>query len=305
LFLEQNVDNFNTRLFDAGIDAGQIDYSRIGTFQRLPTDDKPNRRNGAVLVLSNRPLRVWFQNHATGITGVASEGGGRFISRADWDAVQAARRAAERERDRNQRQAATLAERGLQEAESADPGHPYLQAKQVRPHGLKQSEDGFLLVPMYCAGLVWNLQTISPEGEKRFLSGGRKSGCYFPIGPKPTTTLLLCEGYATGASLYEATGLPVAVCFDCGNLIHVGRLLRDRLPHTTFIYAADNDHQTEGNPGVAHATKAASATNGWVITPQFTMTALRAGLTDWNDYATRYGLEAVRFQFAEVLQNVG
>ena len=40
--------------------------------------------------------------------------------------------------------------------------------------------------------------------------------------------LLLAEGYATAASVHQATRRPVAVCFDAGNLVHVAKALRER-----------------------------------------------------------------------------
>jgi putative DNA primase/helicase len=70
-----------------------------------------------------------------------------------------------------------------------------------------------------------SLQFIGPEGDKRFLSGGRVSGCYLLIG-KPDVTLCIAEGYATGASIHEAAGCAVAVAFNAGNLLPVARTLR-------------------------------------------------------------------------------
>ncbi|NJR40975.1 MAG: hypothetical protein HC781_21710, partial [Leptolyngbyaceae cyanobacterium CSU_1_4] len=69
-------------------------------------------------------------------------------------------------------------------------------------------------------------QRIAESGEKKFLYGGRKSGLWHWVGTPPTdqaapAPLLIAEGYATAASVYEATGYPCAVAFDCGNLIHV------------------------------------------------------------------------------------
>ena len=294
------MSDFNTKMLEAGIDPGLIDYNRTG-FQRLRTFDKPGKRNGAVLVLSQRPLRVWYQNHATGVTGVATEGGSGFICRDEWDQIQAARKAEQRQRQAAQNATAALAERGWYESMPADPNHPYLRRKGVQAHGLHQTDDGYLLVPLRCAGMVWNIQTIAADGDKRFLPGGRKSGCYFTIGPKPSSRILVAEGFATAASLHEALGDPVAVAFDCGNLSRVGEVLRQRYPQAGLIYCADNDGKTAGNPGVTAATKAAAITRGCVAIPEF---GLLEG-SDWNDYASRYGLEAVRVSFDEVLRHVG
>jgi len=105
----------------------------------------------------------------------------------------------------------------------------------VQPHGVRFTPDGVLLVPMVdAAGVLQNLQRIAPQRpadggpDKRFLSGGRKSGLFHVIGQaEGATVLLLAEGYATAASVHEATGRPVVVVrFDAGNLKHVAEALR-------------------------------------------------------------------------------
>ena len=127
-------------------------------------------------------------------------------------------------------------------------------------------------------------------------------GTYFPIGGLPDATLLLAEGLSTAASLFEALNISTAVCFDAGNLVHVGVTLRHKFPHVRFIYCADNDIRTAGNPGLTRATEAAAKTHGFVAFPEFGLTALKEPYpTDWNDMAVKYGLEVVRQHFAEVL----
>ena len=82
----------------------------------------------------------------------------------------------------------------------------------------------------YAAGELHNVQRIAPakptDGpDKLFLKGGRKAGLWHWCGdPANAPALLLCEGYATGASIHAATGRPVAVAFDCGNLVQVARV---------------------------------------------------------------------------------
>lgn len=90
--------------------------------------------------------------------------------------------------------------------------HPYLTTKGVQPYDIRQSGDR-LLIPLYdSTGVLHSLQTITPEGDKWFLPGGRMKGCFHAIG-NLAEVLLICEGYATGASLLEATGHAVAVAF--------------------------------------------------------------------------------------------
>ena len=103
--------------------------------------------------------------------------------------------------------------------------HSYLSKKQVLPYGLRLSEtNNYLVLPLRDTnGKIWSLQTISETGEKRFLSGGRVKGCYFAIG-KPDKEIVICEGYATGASIHQATGKAVAVAFNKENLESVVEL---------------------------------------------------------------------------------
>lgn len=147
--------------------------------------------------------------------------------------------------------------------------HPYLLQKKVRAHGVRENR-GQLVIPLRdIKGQLQSLQFIAPDGTKRFLRGGRKAGCYFALGSPPTSKLLICEGYATGASLFEATGLPVAVSFDVGNLKSVGFALREKFPLVSFVFCADNDASTPGNPGIAKAIEAAELVHGTVVYPHF------------------------------------
>jgi len=107
---------------------------------------------------------------------------------------------------------------------------------------------------------------------------------------------LICEGYATGASLYEATGIPTVVAFNAGNLPKVAKELKNEHPDVDFIICADNDKWTSGNPGRTKAKEAAEVLSGIVAYPKFKRSDIdKYGKpTDWNDYHQLYGLDAVR-----------
>lgn len=151
-----------------------------------------------------------------------------------------------------------------QQAQPAAADHPYLIRKQVQPHGLRQLGEA-LVVPVYTvAGKMTGLQFIQPDGSKRFLSGTEMGGCYHAIGPAPASVLLLAEGFATGATLHEATGHPVAVCFSAGNLKPVAVALRKKYPTITMVVCADAD-----DAGRSAAQEAAKAVNGSWIAPDF------------------------------------
>lgn len=138
--------------------------------------------------------------------------------------------------------AAKTAQELWNSAREAKANHPYLVAKRIKPHGVKQL-NGTLLVPMYLDGVLSSLQRISADGEKRMLWNGEKKGAAFVLG-EIGSQVAVCEGYATGASIFEATGIPVAVAFDAGNLKPVAVSLREKYPAAEIILAADNDQWT-------------------------------------------------------------
>ena len=146
--------------------------------------------------------------------------------------------------------------------------HDYLTCKGIKPNGVKIEGD-MLLIPMRdTAGTIYSLQTIKPDGTKTFMLGGRVKGCYFGIG-KPDGLLIVCEGFATGASIHECTGHAVAVAFNAGNLEAVAIALRAKYPSLGIIIAADDDCETIGNPGLTKATAAAQAAGGSLAVPVF------------------------------------
>ena len=149
--------------------------------------------------------------------------------------------------------------------------HDYLTSKGIQPHGVKIEGDKVLISMRDTAGTVHSLQTIAQDGTKMFMSGGRVKGCYYGIG-KPNCALIVCEGFATGASIYECTAHAVAVAFNAGNLEAVAVALRSKYPILKIIIAADDDHQTPGNPGITKATAAAQTTGAFVAVPVFTAT---------------------------------
>ena len=285
----------------AGINIADVDIHQTDDWQRVPTEDKPRKRNGAVLVFESHPLRLFFRNFATSVEGYAAEDGG-FISRNDMAAMRRAQERERRERERRQRTAAKNARRIWDELDPADRGHPYLTKKCVQPHGIRQLERK-LVIPMYdWRGAMWSYQTIAPDSRKLYMTGGRKDGNYYPIAATSVgDVLVLAEGFATGATVHECTGYPVAVCVDAQNLVSVAVSLRRKYPTAHFVFAADNDSGVKGNPGIAYATKAAARTRGQLVWPQFGEITER--LTDWNDMAVRYSPETVTKLFTEKLNH--
>lgn len=223
---------------------------------------------------------------------------GRVLTDAEreqyWQRVAAVK--LERERAEHERHA-EAAERAAREWDAAEPAtaeHPYLASKGVQAHGLRVDADGRLLVPVRNGtGELQSLQRITADGEKRFLGGGQMTGGYFAIGGRPTDTLCIAEGYATGASIHEATGFPVAVAFNAGNLPAVAQALREKLADCRLIVCADDDARTEGNPGLTKAREAALAVGALLAVPDFGPDRAPS-MTDFNDLSASHGPEAVR-----------
>ena len=123
---------------------------------------------------------------------------------------------------------------------SANDNHPYLQRKKVLSHFCKVTEDGRLVVPMYCSdGNISSLQFISASGKKSFFSGGSVKGCFASFG-KMTDTIYICEGYATGATIYQETGNLTLIAFSASNLVNVAEMMRAQTTNRIII-VADND----------------------------------------------------------------
>lgn len=234
----------------------------------------------------------------------------------------AERRAADEQQRSNeteQHRAAAAEARRLWEsaAEVIEPAKvPYLARKGIGAHGVRCLGDGTLIVPARTlAGELVNVQRILPRPvggdgpSKLFLKGGAKSGTLHLIGagpdpaaygPAPCAWLLVCEGYATGASLHEATGRAVAVAWDAGNLAPLVRLMRGRWPTARFALCADDDTATQartgrnpGREGAQRAAKAAGRGRAIVIAPAGLPQDGSAG-TDFNDLHALVGLAAVR-----------
>lgn len=163
-------------------------------------------------------------------------------------------------------------------------------------------KDSIVIPLVNIAGELKNLQIIFTNGEKkRFLTNGPKTGLFHLIGKiTPDVPILFCEGYATGASLHMATGWPVVVCFDAGNVPSVCELF---LHHTNIkICAGDNDWETALDPkkknmGLVKAQEGALACGGaWCITEFAGVVHDATGLSDFNDLHVAAGLDAVRVQ---------
>lgn len=144
--------------------------------------------------------------------------------------------------------------------------HRYLIKKNVKSHKLRLYKNSLVIPVMDIESTIHSLQFIDEAGEKRFLSGGKKKGCFLTLG-SPYSVLNIAEGYATAATVYECTGVPTVVAFDAGNLIHVAKAWRSKHPEIKITICADNDTKSPINTGVVKAKEAALAVGGFIAIP--------------------------------------
>lgn len=169
--------------------------------------------------------------------------------------------------------------------------HNYLTKKCIKALGIKQLGNALVIPLLNAAMEIQSLQFINPDGSKRFLKDGRTKGCYFSFGV-PQDVIYICEGYATGSSVYEATGGAVVVAFNAGNLKSVAESLRDRFPTIKIVICADDD---SNGVGLEKANEAAQHVGAHVVIPNFGDNRPEK-VTDFNDLHQLKGLGGVRQQ---------
>lgn len=186
----------------------------------------------------------------------------------------------EAERRRYYEQIAEAVRKILETLEPAPPEHPYLVKKRVGSHGIYQTGDGRIMLPVVKENDVVSAQYIDDDGQKQFHGGGEIKGGYFPIGPiPPQGTVYVAEGYATAASVYEATGRTTIVALNAGNMPVVAKWLRGKLgPAQEIVIVGDND---ESGTGQKAAEEAAHACGGRAVIPP--------EVGDANDYVNAGG----------------
>jgi len=290
------VDQFAAAMRAAGL-ATDEPIRADGNLHRFRVEgDKRGTKNGFYVLHADGIPAGEFGSWKTGITETWRADIGRSLTSIEEaemrSRVEASRkaRAAEEERQR-----AAARKRAADLWGKASPRvkvkHGYLVAKCVRAYGLRQLGDQLLVPVRDTTGTLHGLQCITGDGRKTFLTGTAKAGHYHAIGgaPKDGAVLAIAEGYATAATVHALTGWPVAAAFDAGNLRAVALALHANYPTARIAIAADNDHSTAGNPGLAKAREAAAAVGGVVAAPAF---ASGDPGSDWNDYAAAHGTAA-------------
>lgn len=269
---------------------------------RVPTIAKPNQKDGYYVAFSSG-TSVYYGDWVTGLEKAYSIET-KVFTRNNSSAFKSAR-AAYKENQKVKQLASAKQCRTQWDNARAVLTHPYLVNKQINPYAIRVDKHNNLLVPiMDEQGELINLQYIFPQGNKRFKAGARVKGGALQLGTlTEQTTLLVCEGYATGCSLHEATGLPVVVAFNAGNLESVCMWVRQAKPALKIVLCADNDHQTEmktdHNIGLEKAQSIADKVNVQVVWPRFDSN--NPG-SDFNDIHCQFGLDILRSMLLPALK---
>ena len=267
-----------------------------------PTGKRSDAAGWYVLHDDGLPAGV-FGCWRTGLTETWCSKPESTLTQAERDTMRQRVKDAKAQRDADTQQRQQQAQLKALERWEASPSvaqHAYLSAKGIQGYNLRVEGD-LLLVPLRdTSGTMHSLQTIAPDGSKRFMTSGRVRGCYHSVG-RADVAIVICEGVATAHSVHEATGLASVAAFSTGNLTPVAQALRRKFPDLLIVVAADDDHVTEGNPGLTAAKAAALAVGGLVVVPQFPADRPRKS-TDFNDLFALAGAGAVRSCFAEVLE---
>lgn len=300
-----------------------------GRIHRCPTTEHPREKRGWYV------LHDWARNRENYIVGSFGHWSGTDRNATNIkidhaEALSADEKAAIKERmkadrlrvaaqrDMEHQRAAARSSQVWRQLSDASGGEHYLTAKRIQAHGARATSSGAVVVPMMdVRGLIYGLQFIlPPHHPKQRKNGGNKenwprghalSGHFFLMGtPLKDSPLLIVEGFATGATLRQATGFPVAVAFTANNLQKVAVELKKH-HQAKILLCADDDYLTAGNPGVSAAQLAALAVDGAWCHPLFPVDRAGKKLTDFNDLANSDagGIALVSQQIANKLAELG
>ena len=306
--LQEAIDLFKKALESQGLIMNQ-EPIMDGKIHRVPViGDKRGKKSGAYIGYTDGVPAGFIQNHKTGVKENWKAIGYEFsngLTKEDVERQKLVNQTKRLEREQEQQQEHEIASIEAQEtfrnAIEASNDHSYLKSKGVKNYNLKIDNKGNLLMPLRdIDGKHWSNQKINVN-FKGFNKHSKKEGNFFIIGNQnlhQVQEFIVVEGYATGATIYEATQKTVIVAVDSGNLISVTENLNKKFPNSTILIAADNDKHQElkgkENVGYKKALEAAMKTHRNIIYPSFSNEEIRANYSDFNDLAKSKGIKEVK-----------
>jgi len=293
------LQKFSAAIGEAGLNIPASSIISDGVIYRFKQDSDKGRPCWYVLhILGADTAYGAFGCHKRGIKGnYCSKDNKQLTSQEKatiTDANKQLQKKIEAERKAYHAKAAKNAIGLWNKASIADNDHPYLLKKKVKNYGLKLNSNGDLIIPLLDnENNIHGLQFITPDGTKKFLTGTNKKGHYYLI-KGSTDKIYIAEGYATGASIHEATGFTTIIAFDAGNLLLVVQAIAKKYPSSQIIIASDNDAYSKHNIGLEKATEVARSIKTKLAIPQFKSTETKP--TDFNDLMQLEGLVEVKRQ---------
>ncbi len=279
---------------------------KVGKFTRLhAVDDKDDAKSLFVKVFTDGNAIYGDWRTGEQHTFILEKGEG-----VKFDAVAAARKQAEADAAIAAEQAEVAVKaKAIWAAAKPVVSHSYLNRKGISAFAgyAKQGPNGTMVLAVRDVetGEIVNLQYIKPSRpvmsdgkagrDKTFLTDGRLKKAGIWLGkPREAAKVVICEGFATGAAIHMATGLPVFCCLSSNNYLKVAMVIRRKLPNAEIVVGADHDkiNPTTGKRvGLVKAQEASKVSGGLVIT-----TAEEG--TDFNDVLVEHGVDAVASYFS-------
>ena len=194
-----------------------------------------------------------------------------FRSEAYQLKLQAEKKLREEQLREKQKHASLDARAKFDTCPNATEDFKYLQDKKVYPYGVRLFDNGqdlSLVIPLRdIDGRVQSLQWISEDGKKQFYPGAPTKGLFWAVGLDTVNTddkkavILIGEGFATMAKIYELTQKPSVAAMNCGNMKLVAETIKGKFPNARIIITADNDKATEIKPLIRNVANLARDNN--------------------------------------------
>jgi putative DNA primase/helicase len=173
-------------------------------------------------------------------------------------------------------------ERILQSYDKNTTGNKYIINKNIGTHPDTRTAHDKLVVPYRnFNGEITALQYINECGKKVFKKGSVLRGSFFKF-ESDSNQAMLCEGYATGYSLWGNMGCNVYVCGCASNMKCIISKLLKLLPNNEYFIAADNDRNKKVNVGLTTARWINERYGIRYIFPKFSDE--EADASDFNDF---------------------
>lgn len=218
-----------------------IDHLVYDRWTRVPTVDRPNKKNG---------VYIWDGKTGAVRNWAVHEKPIAYISKKEFvpDPKYYERKKKAEENKKQKNNWAIKVAKDLLDNSIKKP-HPYMVKKgfgdfkvpvftagSIYPELAKY--DGCMVLPMRIGDKLVGCQTISPDGDKKFLYGQITKDAELVIDNKGRH--ILCEGYATAMSVRRALQTlkkryTIHVCFSASNIIQIAS------QYNNCIIVADND----------------------------------------------------------------